>query len=230
RGLVADVWVPQSVERREPGGRQRFVDRNPVLDPRVAARCGRSMRGQARREAVIEQAGIRRAAAVMDQPDDRAHAEVPKPLEAAVRPRPVTLVGSVRRGPFPKNGEAQRRKAERREPVEVVRARAVATEFSLVAVAAVKPVQGALRTTPDLEFLHNQPCGGARASEQGEPGAGKAVPPAAGFVLGRRSLISKMSRNSRRLTKVKPTEPVELRDGWVYSTSEIQLLARGDLR
>jgi hypothetical protein len=83
------VRMPEPVEPAETGGRQRFVDGDVRVDPRVPLRHRMRERGEALGEVGVEQVGVRRAVAVMQQPDDRTDAELAQAPEALVGERPV---------------------------------------------------------------------------------------------------------------------------------------------
>ena len=75
---------------REARGRQRLVDRGVVVDPRIALGDGAGVRGQPLGEAPGSTRLVSaRAAAVVDEADDGAHAQRAQPRQPLVRPRPV---------------------------------------------------------------------------------------------------------------------------------------------
>ena len=68
----------------------RAVHRSVVLDPRVPFRDGTRIRGELLGKAGVEQAGVARAAAVVQQRDDRPDAQLAQTRERRVREAPVS--------------------------------------------------------------------------------------------------------------------------------------------
>jgi hypothetical protein len=149
--VVGSVRIPVSVEAAEPRRRQRLVDRREVLDPRVPARHRRGELGQAGRERVIDERGVARTAAVMDETDDRADVELAQPAEPLVAPPPVDLVDAVRAETLPQHRVSQRANAERGEQLEVLRPAIVTRADQLIEPAIRHAVDRAFDTAPHLE-------------------------------------------------------------------------------
>ena len=148
---VAGVRVPEAVQRAETGGGQRFVDRGPVVDPRVPLRrCG-CVIGEERHEVVGDQAGIARAAAVVDEAGDRAHAEVADLGEPRVAPGPVAVIRRVRGDAFPQQGVAQRLDAEVRKGGKIAGPVVMPRQPRLIPVRVADAIDGAFQPPPKFQ-------------------------------------------------------------------------------
>ena len=90
RRVVFGVRIPVAVQRREPRGGERLVHGSVVLDPRVPFRDGTRVRGELLGKAGVEQARVARAAAVVQQRDDRPDAQLAQTRERRVREAPVS--------------------------------------------------------------------------------------------------------------------------------------------
>jgi hypothetical protein len=78
RRIVALVRIPVAVKGREARGRERLVDRRPHLDPGIAVGDAGGVIGELLREIGIEQAGVARAGAMVEQPADDFDAALPQ--------------------------------------------------------------------------------------------------------------------------------------------------------
>ena len=152
RMLVTAMRMPMAVQRGEARGRQRLVDRRPVGDPIVALRDLRREPGQLFGEAGIEQIGIARPAAMMEQSGDRPDPERAQPRQTRVAPCPVARSEAVGRDTLPQQRIAESRDAERGESVEVLDAILMPGQPDLVSEAVPHPVDGALDAAPEFEL------------------------------------------------------------------------------
>src|SRR5215218_5567792 len=143
--------VPVAVERAEARGRQRFIDGGVALNPGITPGDAHGVAGEKLRKAWIEQIGIARPAAVVDEAGDRRDAEPSKTVEALVVPGPVRFVGPVRGDRLPQDGVAQRPKPKRRDPVEIVDPIAMAGLQALVAEIVGDPRDRAFQSAPHLK-------------------------------------------------------------------------------
>ena len=114
--IVAHVRIPHAVERGEARRRQRFVDRRPAPHPGERFRRGAGILGEPHRKRRIEQIGVARTAAVMQQRDDRVdavRAQRCKPRRGFAK---IAVVRIERRDPLPEYRRARGMDAEHREP------------------------------------------------------------------------------------------------------------------
>ena len=149
--VVGGMRVPVSVERAEARRRQRLVHRRVAVDPGVPLGDGSRVRREPLGEARIEQARRSRAAAVVDEPDDRPDAELAKPPEALVGEPPPRLRQSARSHRFPQDGVAEGGDPEGRKPFEVFGSSVVPAQLELVEVVLADSVDRALHPRPHLE-------------------------------------------------------------------------------
>ena len=146
--VVLRMRVPDPVQRAEAGRRQRLVDRCVLLDPWIAGRDRGRVVGQLFRKIGRQQAGVPRTAAMMEQADDRGHAEFAQRGQAQVGPAPVGVGQPVRRGALPQNRVAERAHAEGGETLEVRQARGVAVALHLAEILVAYAVDGAFESAP----------------------------------------------------------------------------------
>src|SRR4051794_40849760 len=106
------------------------------------------MSGEKARGGGIEQAGIGRAAAVMEKPGDRRDAELPHAAQPLVVPSPVGVLRPVWGNSLPQDRVAQRSDPERRDAVEVVWPGMMAGLDTLVSITVADAGDGAFETTP----------------------------------------------------------------------------------
>ena len=140
-----------AVEPGEPGGRQRLVDRRPGVDPRIALRHRTGVRGELRRKRRVEQVGVARSAAVVQQSADRGETELAHAREARVGPRPVESVRRVGRDPFPQQRKANALRPQRRQPIDVVQPLGEAARLQLVEPALADAIDRRLSSHPQSE-------------------------------------------------------------------------------
>ena len=67
--------MPMAIQRGEPRRRHGLVDRRPILDPGETPRRASRVLGEPGREIVGSQASVARTAAMVDEADDRPHAQ-----------------------------------------------------------------------------------------------------------------------------------------------------------
>ena len=149
--VVAPVRIPDAVQAGEAGRGAGFVDRGVVLEPGVARRDRAGVFGQLFGKVRVDQAGVARTAAVVDQAGDRGDAGIAQRVEALVRPGPVGLFDAVRGGALPDHRIADRADAEGCEAFDVVRASCVAVAIELVEVGVLNAVDGAFEAAPEFE-------------------------------------------------------------------------------
>ncbi len=103
-GLVQEVRMPKTIERREPGRGQRLVHGRPVVDPRISLRDRAGETGEPLRKTRIHQVGVGRARAMMDKSGDRTDTQLAQAAQALVGPGPVETLRRLGRDPFPQHG------------------------------------------------------------------------------------------------------------------------------
>jgi hypothetical protein len=101
-------------------------------------------------EALVEQIGPHRAAAMVHQPDDGPDAQRAESLQPAGRPGPVRRLEAGGGDGFPEHRHPQRPEAERGEAVEVGEPVAVAVAAQLVEPAVAHTIHRALHASPQL--------------------------------------------------------------------------------
>ena len=153
RRPVPVVRVPVAVQPGEPRGRDRLVHRGPVLDPPVARGHRVGVGGELLGELRVQQVGVARPRAVVQQADDRRQPEAAQPCQSRVVPSPVPQVGMVWRHPLPQHGVAQDANPERSHPVQVVVPLEVARLAELVAPLVADAHHAAFKATPHLERI-----------------------------------------------------------------------------
>jgi hypothetical protein len=157
-----------AVEAAETRRRERLVDGREHVHPRIARRNPLGVSSEELREMGVDEAGVARAAAVVDEARDRRDAELAQAREALVRPAPIASVGIVRCNHLPHDRVAQRADPERRDGVEVRDPVEMARLFDLVAEFVADLNDRALKTAPKLKRLltrHVRPhagCGDCR--------------------------------------------------------------------
>src|SRR5215211_4969647 len=102
--FIALVRVPMSIERREAGGRQWFVDRGKGIDPWVPFADRSRKSRQVVRELWIEQSRPARTAAVVTEPDNGPDAKLAHSRQSLVGPTPVGLRRIRRYHALPEHG------------------------------------------------------------------------------------------------------------------------------
>ncbi len=137
-----------AVEAGEAGGGERLVDRGPHLDPRIALGDPGGIIGQLRREVRIEQVGVARARAVMEEAADHLDAALAKHGEPVVGPGEIELVRAFRSDRLPQDRESDRRQAEPGHQVDVRPPVAVTGLRCLVSIRVVEPDNGAFGASP----------------------------------------------------------------------------------
>jgi hypothetical protein len=145
------VRVPGRVERGEACGGERLVDRGPALHPPEAARGRRRVLGEQTRKLRIGQLRVERAAAVVQERDDRLDAALGERAQPPRSPAVVAHVGVVRRDLLPQHRVARRANSQAREQLDVALARFVAGVAQLIARAhPVDARERRLGRGPDL--------------------------------------------------------------------------------
>src|SRR5262249_47301639 len=132
---------------------ERLVHRGVVLHPRVALRHGAREGREAVGEVRAREARATRAAAVVQEADDGPDAEGAEPFEPRVGPgegRGADVAAGTRA--LPEDGVAERRDPQPREQIDVGRPAGVAAPLHLVEVPVPHAVDGALHTSPELEW------------------------------------------------------------------------------
>ena len=155
RAVVAQVRIPDAVERGEAGRRQGLVDRRPAAHPRGRVRDGLGIVGEERGERRIEQVGVARPAAVVEQRDDRFDTGIGQRSQPRARPAEVDDQRIVGRRPLPQHRRPRRVDAERREQCDVAVAAVMPGQRELVDDAVrIDPCHRRLRRRPDFELAH----------------------------------------------------------------------------
>src|SRR5829696_1617233 len=150
--FIALVRVPMSVERREAGGRQWFVDRREGVDPWVPLADRSRKSCQVVRELWIEQSRPAWTAAVMTESDNGPDAKLAHSRQPFVGPAPVGLRWISRHHALPEHGVTKCFDTEFGESVEIVEPLLVTGPNDLVHVAVTDSVDRALDSAP--EFQH----------------------------------------------------------------------------
>ncbi len=163
-GVVRRMRIPQAVQAGEAGRRQWLVDRRPAFHVWKALGDLAGIVGEQGGEVRIDQAGVARAAAVVQQPDDGLK---PVRVQAGDRTGGPREVQGTRQcgGMFPKNGKSHALRAQRGETVDVVGPAREAGQRRLVTPTVVDPIDRALRADPQLQRLLH--CGSPAASQAG---------------------------------------------------------------
>ncbi len=178
-GVVRRMRIPQAVQAGEAGRRQRLVDRRPAFDVRKALGDLAGIAGELGREVRIDQAGVARAAAVVEQPDDGLE---PVGLQACDRPggpREVQRAGYCG-DTFPENGKSHALRAQRGETVDVVGPAREAGQRRLVTPTVVDPIDRAFRADPQLQrLLHRGSPAASQAGTIDAEDSAVVVPPTA---------------------------------------------------
>ena len=126
--LVAVMRIPEAVQTAESCRGQRFVDRRPVGDPVEALGGSAGVCGKTGRETVVEQAGMGRTAAMVDQSGNRRDAEAAQVGQLTVRPVEILAVA------FPQQWIAQLRDAQCCKAFEIASPVVVPGQARLVGV------------------------------------------------------------------------------------------------
>ena len=146
------VRRPQAVHAREPRGRQRLVDRQPVGHPGHALGGCARVRREGGRKRRIQQPARQRPLAVVEEAHDGVDAERAQSFQARHRPRPVRLGrGLPSSTATPQDRIPDPRHAELGEPVDVRVPRLVPRHRELVDEAGGRPHVRALDACPGLE-------------------------------------------------------------------------------
>ena len=153
--VIASVRIPDAGQAAEPRGRERLVDRRVVFNPGIACSHRAGEAGKLAGEGRIDQAGVARPAALVQQADDRRDAKFTQGRQAFVRPCPVRSGQAGASGALPQHGIAQRAHTKRSETLEVLHARRVAATIELAEVVVPHPVNCAFESTPQCDW---RPC------------------------------------------------------------------------
>jgi hypothetical protein len=140
--------VPVAVESGEARGGERLVDRGPHLDPGVTVGDARGIIGQLLREIGVEQLGIKRARAVMDEAANHVDAALAEHRQPVVGPGEIELVRPLRRHGLPQDREPDRGQAEVRHQVEVDAPVPVAGFRCLISIRVLEADNGAFGASP----------------------------------------------------------------------------------
>ena len=146
------VRVPDACQTREARRGQDFVDRGVVLGPGVACRYRAGVLGELFGEGWVDQARMLRTAAMVDQADDRRHAEPLQGRQARVGPGPVGVLDAVGGGALPQDGIADGLDAEGSEAFDVLQAAGVAVAVHLAEVRITHAVDGAFESAPKRQL------------------------------------------------------------------------------
>ena len=148
-----------AIEAGEAGRGQGLVDRCPILHPGIAARhlpCElRELLGEIR----IEQAGAGRAAAMVDQAENRPYAETAKLGHPHVMPGPVANCRVIGRHALPADGIPQRADPEARDGLKVGHAVVVPGLAELVAQTVTDAYDAAFQPPPEFGIWRDEGCG-----------------------------------------------------------------------
>ena len=144
RRVVAQVGIPHAVERREARRRQRFVDRRPAPDPRKPAGDTFGIVREAPRKGGIEQIGVERPRAMMQQRHDRLDAARPQPFEAQRGPIEIVV--------FPQDRKTGCCDLQIGNQIDIAQARAKARLGALIAHGrGADPSDARFGRRPDLD-------------------------------------------------------------------------------
>ena len=94
---------------------------------------------------------------MVDQADDRPHAERAEARQAFVRPAEVGCLEAAGSGPLPEHRLPERPHAERGQPVQVLQTARVARPLELIDVSVPQACDAALGPGPELEPLRGEP-------------------------------------------------------------------------
>src|SRR5579875_3694514 len=95
RRVVAHIRIPVPVQRRKTSRRERLVDRRPTAHPGKCSHRRVRIGREQMRKIGVDETGMRRTAAVMQQRDDRFDAALAQPLQASVMPRLGELIAPL---------------------------------------------------------------------------------------------------------------------------------------
>ncbi len=145
------VRVPHAVQAAEARGRQRLVDRGVGRDPGGAPRHLPGVRGQLLGKFGVQQAGVARAAAVVQQRDDRLPPPGAEAGELPVGPAPVGGVRAAGRDLRPQCRVTDAARPQAGQQVEVAGTFQMPAPFELVEVGVADAVEGTFDPQPQLQ-------------------------------------------------------------------------------
>src|SRR5579884_1337496 len=98
---ITCMRVPITIQCAKTRCSQWLINWCVTLNPGVASGNCSSKAGKPFSKGWIEKAGMARAAAVMNQPDDRTNTKLAQTVQAFIRPRPIRVLQTIRCDPLP---------------------------------------------------------------------------------------------------------------------------------